>query len=336
MKHLLMAIALCGLVWAGNASAQAPAARAEEDLVQDEAMNLLWWGDFDELERRHASYQQVDQRTGAGRSKLVLFRTGLAQVFDGPDNSKDAYFAQMDALTLAWARAHPRSALAHVLHAQALLAHGWSYRGHGYANTIPPEALSDFKRYTQAALQYAAEHQADMMRSSSGYVMLLEAGRAAGWDLDRFRAVAQAGMALNDDDEGLYRGWLAAALPKWGGSAAEVDRVIQDIAKRTAAKHGDIYYSRMYAWASDWEFHHQVFSDSRASWPRAKAGYEELIKRYPAAVNINGYAHFACLAKDKPQLLALLQRIGEAPVLSVWGTNGARTYETCQRWATAP
>ena len=305
----------------------------EEDRVQNEVTAALWFGDLAELERLHALYQQPGQLTVAGRSKLVLFNDGVGKVFNGPKGQSEAFFVQMEALTLHWAQSHPESALVHALHAEALIAHAWSYRGDGYANTVTPQAWRDFKSHIERALAYLARHGDVALRSSSGYVQLLHAGRAAGWDADRLWSVAQAGLQRNPEDERLYRAMLTALLPKWGGSAVQVDRLIQDIAKRTAATHGDIYYARMYAWASDWQFSHQLFEDSGASWPRIKSGYQELVRRHPAPINVNGYAHMACLARDKPVLLDLLEQIGRNPVLAVWGSNPSRIFEGCKRWA---
>lgn len=317
---------------AGMAQAQSPEPDENERVAAD-AQAALWWADFDELERQHALYQQAGQRTASGRSKLVLFRRGLGRVMNGPERAIDAYFVQMEALTLQWAQARPASALAHVLHAAALVAHAWSYRGSGYANTVPPEAWRDFERYIAKATDYLAKHEAVALSSSSGHVELLNLGKARGWQPAALWSIAQAGLARNVDDEGLYRDMLTAVLPKWGGSTVLVDRVINDIAKLTAPLHGDIYYSRMYAWAADAEFHHQIFKDTGASWPRMKAGYEQMLVRYPAPVNVNSLAYFACLARDKPALIDLLERIGPKPHLDVWGKNASRTFETCKRFA---
>ena len=145
--------------------------------------------------------------------------------------------------------------------------------------------------------------------------------------------MAKAGLALNADDEGLYRSMLNGALPKWGGSPAQVNRVVGEVARLTRVLHGDIFYARMYAWAADWDFQHRLFADSAVSWPRMKAGFQQQLQRYPAPVNVNSYTYFACLARDRETLRELLERIGARPDLGAWGSNGARTYETCKRWA---
>ncbi len=335
MRRLFLILALAALAGMGaRAAAQAAKdAPSEEERVTEEAVAAFWWGDVDELERLHARLQQPGQRTAAGRSKLVLFRDGLTRIYEGPDGATDAYFQQIEALTLQWARQRPKSSLAQWMHAKALSQHGWFYRGKGFARSVPPEAWRDFERYTRLAIEHLSATRASAAPTSSTHVELLNLGRSAGWDFDALWAVARAGMALNPDDEGLYRAMLNASLPKWGGNAARVDRTVNEFAKLTSAQHGDIFYARMYAWAADWEFEHRLFEDSSASWPRMKAGYRQLMQRHPSPLNANGFAYFACLARDKETLRELLAQIGPKPDVGNWGSNGARTYETCKRWA---
>ncbi|MDO9095550.1 MAG: DUF4034 domain-containing protein [Rubrivivax sp.] len=317
-----------------SAQAQTPQPTPGEDKqVSDEAWSALFFGDFAELERLHAEYQRDSPRTASGVAKLSLFRAGLDRVFDGPRGAKDSYFQQMDALTRRWADAHPESALAHSLHAEALKAHAWSYRGTGFAKSVPPEAWRDFESYIKQSIEYLALHIQVAQRSSSTHVTLIQLGLAASWDKDRLWAVAEAGLGRNPEDDGLYSALLNGLLPKWGGSAVLVDRLINDVVRRTQARYGEIFYARMYTWASNREFEHRLFVDSGASWSRMKVGLEQLVVRYPTAENHNTFARFACLARDKPALLDMLDKVGNRPLLEDWGRNASRTYETCKRWA---
>ena len=62
-------------------------------------------------------------------------------------------------------------------------------------------------------------------------------------------------------------------------------------------------------------------------------GWRDLLSRHPSLETENRYAYFACLARDKPVLLELLEKIGEKPHLDNWGANARRTFDTCRRWA---
>ena len=251
----------------------------------------------------------------------------------GPRNAHDPFFGQLEQLTLEWARTNPRSSLAHLLHASALSNHAWSYRGHGMAREVPPQAWKNFETYIQRSIVYLSDHGEVAMGTSSAHANLINLGRAAGWDPDRLWAVAAAGLAKNPEDDRVMEAMLDSVLPKWGGSAVLVDRLVLDLVERTRAAHGEIFYARAYTWAADAEFSHRLFADSAASWPRMKAGFQQLVLKHPEPVNFNSFARFACQARDKPQLLQLLEGLGDKPILPMWGQNAARTYETCKRWA---
>lgn len=327
--HWLWVMGLC----LAAASAVRAAPTTEEDGVADAAVAAMWNADFAELERQHTLYQQPGQRTAAGRSKLVLFREGVARVLDGPKAAPEAYFSEMEALTLHWVQRHPGSALAPVLHAQALQARAWWHRGSGFSGKVSPDAWEPFQRHIRRALEFLSARESTALATSSGYTLLLELARASSAPQESLRALALAGLKLNLDDEGLYRAWLVAVLPKWGGSQVQVDRVINEVVRLTAPLHGEIFYARMYAWAGDWEFGTRVYADTGAEWLRVREGYRQLVKRHPAPSNVNGFAYQACLARDKATLLDQLDQIGAQPELGVWGDNARATFENCRRWA---
>lgn len=302
----------------------------------EEARDALWIGDFETLEALHTRYNQPGQRNEAGRSKLVLFREGLDAGLDGPKAAREAYFQQMAALTLSWAQARPDSPFAHLLHARSLGAMASWYRGGGFSNTVSPEAWRAFERTNRQRADYLAQHAKVVARSSSLHADLLTLGRLQSWDDARMWGIFDAGMALNPDDEGLYRGMLVAALPKWGGDAARIDRVVQEVARRTRAMHGDVFYARMYAWTHDWQYEHRLFSETLVDWPRMRAGYRELQQRHPAPAHANTLAAFACLARDKETAAEMMAKIGTQPLIDQWGRNGRRKFDECKRWLAEP
>ena len=90
---------------------------------------------------------------------------------------------------------------------------------------------------------------------------------------------------------------------------------------------------RLYVAAATDQFGHDLFQDSGAQWPLMKQGFEDMLARYPDHTRSNAFAYFACLARDKPTFLDLMDRVGQQPVLDQWGSNPTRTLETCRRWA---
>ena len=330
-KCVLRALLVAAFAFA--ASAPRAAENGPQKSIEDQAAEALRWGDFDELERMHTLYRQPGQRTPQGASKVSEFRSGVSQVLEGRSGASDAFFVETEALTLQWARERPGSALAHLLHAKALANHGWSLRGTGYANTLAPGAMDEFRKYIQRAAQYLAAHAAVAFADGTAHADMITIGMASGWDSDRLSGIAADGLAKNPQDDGIYVAMLVSLLPKWGGSAVEVDRFIEDAALRTKGERGMELYARLYSVVARDQFGHGLFTESGAQWPKMKQGYQDLLLRFPDPDNLNRFAYFACIARDKATTLELLPQVGNKPILARWGANAARTFESCQRWA---
>jgi hypothetical protein len=169
--------------------------------------------------------------------------------------------------------------------------------------------------------------------TSASHVALLTIARGLSWDLDRQRQIVQAGLARNRDDLSLWHQLLTSTLPKWAGSAQQVDRLIRDAAAFHKER-GDEIYARLYHAAADEEFSHSVFRDTAADWPRIKKGLRDSIARWPAKAHFwNQMAYFACMSGDRETLGEALDAIQHKPDLEQWGANARRTFEGCQKLA---
>ena len=178
---------LCGPVLA---SGQVLSESQETEKIAEEVADALWWGDFPALNRLHERYRQPGQRLADGWPRLGPFRSGIERAMRGPDENADAFYGQLQALTLQWARDYPRSGLAHALHAMTLTGHAWKVRGSGYANTVPPEAWADFERLMKQAQTYLAQHAEAAQSSTLTHRRV--AGPGQGGELERTSALAGA------------------------------------------------------------------------------------------------------------------------------------------------
>jgi hypothetical protein len=330
VQGLLLPVALALLAVAGSGRAAQPA----KSPITAEAEEALWWGDFAALERRYAYFNQPGRFEPDGFSQLHLYRKGFRTVFKNNVDNAEAYLKEVDILTLQWANENPKSALAHILHANALVEHGWSYRGGGYANEVPPEAWKDFRAYLRRAADYLKDHADVALTDSYAHRVLLQIGRGLSWDDAQMAAIAREGLARNPDDLVLYFDMMGNLLPKWGGNAKVLDDYINYVAAETRAQFGLGMYARLYSDAAEDQYGHALFEDSHADWAKMKQGYDDLYARYPNSPSArNRYAYMACLAKDKTTLLKLLGELGSKIETSEWGPNPERSLEGCRRWA---
>jgi hypothetical protein len=332
MKTLMkQARMLCLLLCAACAP---PLAAADTRPAIVNARQAFWWGDFDALEKQNAEFSQSGRFLPDGSSELDLFRFGLNGVIANAAKLREPYLQELEALTLRWATERPQSALAHVLHAQVLRAHGWSYRGTGLARDVPPHAWKEFEDYLKRAAAYLASHADVAMNDSYAHETLISIGTGLHWDAAQLTMLMREGLKRNPEDIDLYFTRMTALLPKWGGDIRTLDRYIRAVTEQTRSLFGTGMYARLYSSAAEQEFGHALFEDSAADWNTMKQGYADMHARYPASPKRrNGFAYMACLAKDKAALRALLDELGPALDSSEWGANAERTIEYCQRLA---
>lgn len=339
MAHLLLrkwfALALLALTAGAFAHAQAPTAAAGASAlpsdVEDQASRLAWWGDLDSLEHLYEQVKLPGLYTSQGNVLINEFRRGTARAFATPKETGEAFAIQMDSLTLSWTQQRPHTPLVHWLRVQSLVTRAWEVRGGGFANTVAPRAWADFRRYLEAAVQHVANTSTVSLQDSSTYVQLLGAGRGLGWDTNQVEQLVAAGRQRNPDDLSLWHQLITSSLPKWGGSAVLVDRLI----RRAADQHqerGDEIYARLYNAAADEDFSHSVFRDTAADWPRIRKGLRDSLQRWSDKARFwNQLAYLACLKEDRETLIEALDAIQNKPDLSQWGKNGRRVFESCQK-----
>ena len=308
--------------------------RAAVDVLTTETTDAFSKGDFAALDKENELLKHGPHTRPDGGLDLEYFRIGLGVVIGTKIDHSEPYLHELEALTLQWAKEHPKSSLAHILYAKVLVAHAWSYRGGGYAQDVPPEAWADFRKYLQRAAQYLQDHADVALTDSSAHELLLTIGNGLDWDIETLNTILEAGLNRNPDDVTLYFDMLTPLLPKWHGNARILDNYIRDVTKRTHARFGTGMYARLYSVAAEQEYGHALFEKSLADWPTMKKSYEDMLARFPdSPTRRNYFAHMACLAKDRPTLVALLAELGPKIDASAWGPNPQRSLEACQRWA---
>jgi hypothetical protein len=258
---------------------------------------------------------------------------GIEKITDSSLRVTEGYYSQMDALTRQWALEHPQSVVAQLLYAKSLLSHAWFLRGSGYANTVSPAAWAGFGKYLNLAFDQLRHNEEMFAKDSSWNHLVLDVGRGLGWRIDQLLPVFENGIAKNRDDDDLYFTMQTAMLPKWGGDLETVERYIASVTQKTRETRGLEMYARLYAGLSYSEVKRSLFSATRASWPMMKAGFEDLLSRYPHVDHRNMFAYFACMAQDRQTLQEQLRLMDGAFVRIFWGDNPDRSFEDCKTLA---
>ena len=116
--------------------------------------------------------------------------------------------------------------------------------------------------------------------------------------------------------------------PKWGGSAADIERFARWAVQRTRSTEGWGMYARIYWFAAQSQFGDRLFIDSWIEWPDMKKGIDDILSRYADDWNLANFAKFSCLAGDVEKTKELLGQMDEAASWLVW--NDHRDYQRCK------
>ena len=289
--------------------------------------------DFSQLEELSHVYRAEQSRTPSGLWKLSLFYAGIGSAINIQTRGREpeAAFGELEGKIAKWAQKYPASPSAHIALSMALINHGWAYRGNGYTSTVKPEAWASFRKYIAAARQNLELHKAVAASDPRWYETMLTVARAENWSRDQFDSLLDEGFGRQPLFYQTYFLALEYLLPKWSGGTQEIEAFAQDATRRTSKQEGRGMYARIYWFASQTQFQNAIFTDSLARWSRMKGGFEDIVKQYPDAWNLNNYAKFACLAQDKAKTREILERADFNIVPEAW--NSPSLHAECFQWA---
>jgi len=218
---------------------------------------------------------------------------------------------QMFGRTAEWRRAVPGSVMPDLLEAEIFSTWAWGARGHAAATQVSALAWQLFEFRSEMAA--AALEDAEQRASSNPlfFELSLHVGLDRGADVEALRAVFEGGRAKFPAYGPLYAQMLRILMPRWMGSYESVDELVSSVTNVRETRRDAAFYSRLYWIYSSLERDKiDIFTDGKADWPTMKSGFSRLVELHPDSDFIlNGFAKFACIAKDRDQYVTLRTRI---------------------------
>lgn len=288
---------------------------------------------FQRLEDDSTTYRQGKSRTASGVWKLTVFYSGISEALTvrGNPNKIDANFDDLEMKVQKWMRRFPDSPTARIAYGILLSNRGWAFRGKGYASEVNPESWAPFRKYVAAARTHMEKNKSIAAIDPRWYELMLSIARSEGWERTAFEELLEEGLSREPLYYQTYFLALEYLLPKWHGGLADIENFAQAAVARTRQQEGSGMYARIYWFASQTHFRNDLFSNSLAVWPRMREGFEDVISRYPDSWNLNNYAKFACLAKDRAKTEEIMKRVEAQVVPEAWSPPTLR--ESCRAWA---
>lgn len=282
-------------------------------------------GDFAAIEARYARAVTGKERLASG--VFVSGRIVRAMLRERP---VDADWKPTEDKARTWTAKHPKSVAAAIALSQVYLAHGWAYRGGGYANSVSKEDFARFKGYVNRA-QEALLARADTGKADPNWHWkMLEVARLQGWPDAKYFAFAEAALEAFPNDYDIYFELSTRLVPQWGGSLEQLAAFAEHSAERTKATDGRAMYARIY-WSAYGMLGAERLKRGELDWPKIRAGFDDVVKRYPDPWNLNFFARMACDAGDKATARRVLARIGDTIEPAAWDNRAA--YSRCKNLA---
>lgn len=296
--------------------------------------------DFALIESRYAKALAAQKRLGSGAfvaNRMVRYmferkvQAGEAPApGTKPSRGDDNYWLAVQEKTRGWGAQFPGSVLPALALSRAHEEHAWAHRGTGYSSTVTEEAWSQFAANVRLASHALASRADAGKKDPNWWYQMLMLAWVQSWPEERYWQLANAAMEAFPQNHDIYSAIARKLLPQWGGSWKAVAALADHAVQRTRKAQGESLYARIY-WHVQSYLNPGLFTSGQADWPRIRAGFEDLIKRYPDPWNINSYARLACDAGDKDTAQRLFPRIRNSVVPSAWANHAA--YSRCRDWA---
>lgn len=280
--------------------------------------------DFDAMERVYSEIAASPPMNN-GALPIATFQDIFVSNF-----SKDTDWDDELGRLKSWQQRFPKSVLAPIAEAYYWHGYAWTVRGHGYSNTVAPEAWDLFAERLRKGEEVLLAAKATSSVSPIWYDAMLRIGLGSRWSREKYKAVFEEAVSKAPGHRSLFYLMLNSLTPRWGGNWEMVDKFIRESAERTKATEGLAYYALLYrqvAYDTEIDF----FGDTKVSWPMIKRGLEDHAARHPDPINNYAYAGLACKARDKLAAQKALLEIGKNYVPRFW--EGSIPYETCKQWA---
>lgn len=295
----------------------------------EEFSNLFRQQKFEKLEHLYNKAVTEEQRFPSGVYKAYMYarRNGSALAptvrMMSPDGSisresRLAHWQQMKVLADNWAKAFPQSSGAVVIQSEILLRTGFVHRGGGYASGVPADDMKRFREFVDLAHDALSARSKMGQKDPAWHTQMLQVGRLQSWlPAERYSNTLKNALTAFPGFYDIYFEAALASTPQWGGSAQAVESLAQLAVENTMQTEGQALYARIY-WSISSMFRGDPVVYAKAEWPRMRAGFDDVVARYPDPWNLNTFAKFACQAGDASTVRRLFDQIGKRVDLHVW------------------
>jgi hypothetical protein len=274
------------------------------DALKLYARELLLLGDTEAFEKETAALRASRERTPAGAWRIYYFYHCLDDFTSTqPD---DPQWAQLESTTADWLARAPDSPAAALMAANALLQHGWAYRGSGFANTVSPRAGRSYGESVERARMILDTHRAVSDADPEWYALRIDVAKQQGAKPEQIDALIAEALKRYPTYYPIEYAAVEALSPKWGGSEEAIKGFVQQAVERSREQEGTQAYARIYIYiARNARSPVDELNLSGAKREPFKQSMDEVLRAYPDLFNQDTARGIYCFAGFKDDFVAL-------------------------------
>jgi hypothetical protein len=313
--------------------------RALRAQIQADVTAAWMRSDFETLERMAEQFAAKRAKTLSGKWRLSLYARALAGAFaiewpkefnstadagcpcPSPDPARyaeaDARWQVVAAKVDAWSARYPQSPIAINAKALYLIQRAWFYRGSALSQYVHKEAWPVFHSHIAHARELLQSSREVSTRSPLWFENMFSIAAVESWSDEALQALVRDFFAKGQNYPDSYQAVFDHLKPQWGGSFKAMDDFAREAAERTKSEEGAGLYTRLY-WNVYSDYGTEIFRKTRLDWSTMRQGFEDIIARYPESRNLNAFALFSCLARDRASAGRAIQLMGEHVEPDLW------------------
>jgi hypothetical protein len=313
--------ALKWLVLRDDAAGDAPLSVAA---LQYQLADLFQAGNYNELDALCTQWHTKHIKTGIGEPALAAFES-LPPARDIKRDWKQAL-----SNIQAWKSTDGHSECATFAEARLWYRRAWIERGTANWDNLSELAIQIFRERLTKARQILDRNRHTLSDNPMWHTLYMDILTELGLGRKEVLDVFVEAIKLDNSYHPVYAAAAYTHFPQWGGSFVDLENFIRNALVTVDESDQNQLYVRIYSIIEDYfDPETELFRDTQVSWLRMKAGFEDLLQKYPDnSLFKNQYASYACRAGDAKTYLGIRQQLDRRRIVNkAWKHN--YTVDTC-------
>ncbi len=301
----------------------------QRQAVIDETVIAIRNRDFSKLNDMELEYRSKRSLTSSGTWKLYEYYSALKGELSEDSHTGSCRF-KGDPFLSEWEQFDLRAPAPMIIRARLMIVYAWCQRGFGYSNSVSISNAEKFRITLQQASSILETKRAYASVDPEFYPVMGEIYFGLGQVDSNVEKLFEEGIAREPYYYSIYLQGYARHMPKWGGSAGDVEQFAQHAAKITRSGVGMSTYARLYWYMMECQCGDNN-ETSNMDWNKVKEGMNDIFLKYPTDWNASNFAQFSCWNNDKVEAAKYFGKI-KKNFLQAWSSS--TEFESCKRFST--